>query len=196
VNLPSATVAIEKSVGIGYTGEVELATPKTEAAHRTIPLAGIAVDALHRHFEAQDPPSLFVFPSRRGQLLRSTSFLHYHFHPVLDAAGLPRMPFHDLRHSAATLLKEMDVDLLTVSRVLGHASPATTMQFYGHVTPRLMAGAAEKMDALLGTVSGAESGANGSQMAAKAIIQKSPKSEFVYTTRPSPRSSADRAEVS
>jgi integrase len=49
------------------------------------------------------------------------------------------MPFHDLRHSAATMLTEMEVDVVTVSRMLGHSTPAITMKLYGHTTSALNA---------------------------------------------------------
>jgi len=60
------------------------------------------------------------------------------------------MPFHDLRHSAATLFKELAVDDVTVSRILGHSTPRITMKLYGHVPPRLHREAADKMDTILG----------------------------------------------
>ena len=40
--------------------------------------------------------------------------------------------FHDLRHTFATLLISMNIDVQTVSHKLGHASATTTMNFYVH----------------------------------------------------------------
>ena len=81
------------------------------------------------------------------------------------------MPFHDLRHSAATLLKEKGVDDVTVSRILGHSSPVITMKLYGHVTAMLEERAATAMEDLM-TASGNGSvrrivNPNGSQMTSK-----------------------------
>lgn len=62
------------------------------------------------------------------------------------------MPFHDLRHSVATMLTEMKVDIVTISKILGHASAATTMHIYGH-TPTMKQKAAEKLHAAIGGAS-------------------------------------------
>ncbi|HEV7465336.1 MAG TPA: tyrosine-type recombinase/integrase [Candidatus Dormibacteraeota bacterium] len=105
---------------------------------------------MRAHLVEQKPWSLLVFPSRSGEILSGCNFLRHHFQPVLTRAGLRHMPFHDLRHSAATLLKELGVDDVTVSRILGHSTPAITMKLYGHVTPRLHREAADKMDTILG----------------------------------------------
>jgi site-specific recombinase XerD len=52
-------------------------------------------------------------------------------------------------HFAATALLAAGEDLFTVSRVLGHASVATTASFYGHVQPEKLRQAASRMDAVL-----------------------------------------------
>ena len=58
------------------------------------------------------------------------------------------MRFHDLRHSAATLLIAQGVHPRTVMEILGHSQIATTMNTYGHVLPETMRDAAERMDAI------------------------------------------------
>ena len=68
---------------------------------------------------------------------------------MIEAAGLPRQRFHDLRHCAATLLLEQGVDLAVVSRILGHASITTTANVYGHLTDAMVGRAAEGTDAIL-----------------------------------------------
>lgn len=60
------------------------------------------------------------------------SCLLEHFRQALQQAGLARIRFHDLRHTAATLLLADGVPLVTVSKILGHASPAVTAQIYAH----------------------------------------------------------------
>jgi integrase len=59
------------------------------------------------------------------------------------------MRFHDLRHSAATLLIAQGVHPRTVMGILGHSQIATTMNTYGHVLPETMSDAASRMDAML-----------------------------------------------
>jgi integrase len=59
------------------------------------------------------------------------------------------MRFHDLRHSAATLLLGRGVHPKIVSDLLGHSQIAVTMNTYSHVTPTMQRQAADAMDALL-----------------------------------------------
>ncbi len=71
------------------------------------------------------------------------------FHKALSKAGLPRIRFHDLRHSCATLLLVQGVSPRVVMDVLGHSEIAMTMDTYSHVVPELQREAADKMESLL-----------------------------------------------
>jgi integrase len=114
-------------------------TPKTAASRRTIGITARAVQAL----SAMPPgkPDGLVFDVTPQALLRS------HFYPLLIRAGLPRMPFHDLRHTAVTDMLDSGVPVLAVSQLVGHASVALTLSLYGHLTPRMSSQATAAMDA-------------------------------------------------
>jgi integrase len=71
------------------------------------------------------------------------------FHALLKAAKLPAVRFHDLRHTAATLLLAQGVDPRTIMETLGHSHFSLTMNTYSHVLPALQAEAAAKLDAIL-----------------------------------------------
>ena len=71
------------------------------------------------------------------------------FHALLTEAGLPAIRFHDLRHTAATLLLAQGVDVRTIMETLGHSQISLTLNTYSHVLPALQAEAAAKMDAIL-----------------------------------------------
>jgi integrase len=70
-------------------------------------------------------------------------------HVLLDAAQLPRIRFHDLRHSAASLLIAEGVELVEVSLLLGHSASRITADLYTHLVKQTSAKAARYMDAVL-----------------------------------------------
>jgi integrase len=78
-------------------------------------------------------PNNLVFPTDRGTPQRAGN-LHRAWKRLLTRAGLPDARFHDLRHNAATLALSAGATLFDVSRMLGHASIATTSDTYGHWT--------------------------------------------------------------
>ena len=58
------------------------------------------------------------------------------FQALLKAAAVPRVRFHDLRHTAATLLLSQGVDPRTIMETLGHSQISLTLNTYSHVLPR------------------------------------------------------------
>ena len=70
--------------------------------------------------------------------------------PILKAAKLPDIRFHDLRHSNATLMLAHGADLKTVMDHLGHNQIALTANLYVHRVPRLEREAADRMGSLFG----------------------------------------------
>ena len=132
--------------------------PKTERSRRTITMPGVAVAALRRHRTRQLEEQLAAGSRwRKSGLVFTTSIgtpmhrarLHTSFKQILLAAGLPDIRYHDLRHTAATLLLAQGVDPRTIMETLGHSRISMTMDTYAHVMPALKRGAADKMDAIL-----------------------------------------------
>ena len=76
--------------------------------------------------------------------------LHRDFVRVLKVAEVPRIRFHDLRHSAASLLLAQGVPLRMIMEQLGHSSIALTANTYAHVMPSAMREVADKMEAIIG----------------------------------------------
>jgi integrase len=70
------------------------------------------------------------------------------FWPTLQRDGLPHIRFHDLGHSAATLLLSQGVHPKVVQERLGHSTIAVTMDIYSHVMPSLQREAAQHLDKL------------------------------------------------
>lgn len=69
---------------------------------------------------------------------------------ALARAGLPRSRFHDLRHTAATLMLGQGIHPKIVSEMLGHSQISVTLDLYSHVTPTMQRDAAIAIDAALG----------------------------------------------
>ncbi|MDQ2914684.1 MAG: site-specific integrase [Chloroflexota bacterium] len=140
---------------------IEFAEPKSARSRRQVALTRVAVAALRRHRTAQLEERLragaawidhdLVFASEVGGPLDGSNVLRRAFYPLLRRAGLPRVRFHDLRHSAATLMLSRGVPLKIVSEILGHSQISITADTYMHVTPGMQREAASALDALLGS---------------------------------------------
>jgi integrase len=89
-----------------------------------------------------------VFSTRLGRFLEP-SYINTRFNAAVKAAGLPPMRFHDLRHSAATLLLAMGIHPKVVQELLGHSQISTTMNLYSHVLPSMQRDAMNDMDNFL-----------------------------------------------
>jgi integrase len=68
------------------------------------------------------------------------------YYRLRDGAQLPKIRFHDLLHSAATILKMAGIPDEAIQKLLGHASVRTTQEIYTHLTPGAEKRAAEKME--------------------------------------------------
>jgi integrase len=160
VDLDRATVQAHASLQRAG-GVKRIKEPKTAAGRRRIALSAIAVAALRRHRVAQLDERIhagpawqeqdLVFPNRRGRMACYTTVTVTHFKPALKHAGLPDIRFHDLRHTAATLLLLLllqNVPTKVVSEMLGHASVAITLDLYSHVLPTMQDSAAAALDRL------------------------------------------------
>jgi integrase len=132
--------------------------PKSDAGRRGIRLGSTALEKLKQHKGLQDQQRLFagdrwqeydlIFPSTIGTPMGPRNLLR-DFKGLLQKSGLPEIRFHDLRHSAATLMLEQGVHPKVVQERLGHSSITLTLDTYSHVLPSLQEDAAEKLDDLL-----------------------------------------------
>ena len=128
-------------------GEIVEAPLKTKNAYRTLPLADDTIQVLKQQ-RKKVCSSPWVFPSPTGGPISPDSVLHM-LHRVLKRAGLPRVRFHDLRHTFATLALQNGVDIKTVSGMLGHFSAGFTLDTYAHVTTAAQKEAAKTMGKVL-----------------------------------------------
>jgi integrase len=89
-----------------------------------------------------------IFPTRLGTPMHPTSMTK-DFNLVLAKAGLPNLRFHDLRHTAATLMLQQGIHPKIVQERLGHADISLTLNTYSHVMHGMQEEAASKLDELL-----------------------------------------------
>jgi integrase len=144
----------------GRKSELRATETKTDGSRRTIALPDSVVRALRAHRVHQAQERLvagtlwedhgLVFTNRVGRPIEPI-LIHREYKSLLKKAGLPTtLRFHDLRHSAASLLLAQGVHPRAIMELLGHSSITVTMNTYGHVLPAMMREAADKMDAIIG----------------------------------------------
>ena len=153
-----------KMPGKGY---VE-AEPKTQKSRRSIMIAPFALEALKQHQERQLEAKLkagsawqehdYVFCTSIGTHLNPTRDILDQLKVLLKKAGLPDMRFHDLRHSAATLLLSVGVHPKVVQEILGHSQISITMDVYSHMLPGMQQDAMSRLNDAIkeGMLSGAD----------------------------------------
>ncbi len=90
-----------------------------------------------------------VFPTTIGTPLDVSDLTYRSFRPLLGRAGLPRIRFHDLRHTYATLMLQVDAHPRTVQDILGHAEFGITMDTYTHPSLESQREPACRLDKLL-----------------------------------------------
>ena len=158
VNMDSSTISVRKTLQRTSEGHV-LADPKTTQSRRHVGLTTTALQALQRHRVQQNKERLrvgaawqdldMVFSDPVGGFIKEWNLRKQSFLPLLQRAGLPIIRFHDLRHTAATLMMGRGVHPKIVSEMLGHSQVSITLDLYSHVTPTMQREATDAMDALL-----------------------------------------------
>ena len=121
--------------------------PKTASSRRLIPLAPQALAALRQQRQRQLEARLRAGPAWvGGEWVFTTAigtpydarWVRRQFRALLARAGLPRIRFHDLRHTTASLLLAAGTHPRVVSSLLGHSTIHVTLDIYSHVTPGLV----------------------------------------------------------
>jgi integrase len=133
--------------------------PKSANARRTVPLCEPAVEVLRRQKEQvramrQHADMVWqewglVFPSAVGTPLDGSNVTH-HLQRRLEAADLPRVTFHALRHTCGSLLHQEGVPSRTIMEVLGHSQITLTLGTYCHASNAMFDEAAGALARALG----------------------------------------------
>jgi integrase len=162
IDLDARRLRVSRQVQRGEANSSDsfIFTEPKAASRRTVDFPARTVEALKRHRKRQVQDKLkaggayqdyaLVFATSLGTPFRPETVTQRSFKPLSRRAGLPRIRFHDLRHTYATLLLIRGVHPTYVQRALGHASVKMTLDRYSHWMPSMGRATAEAIDAALG----------------------------------------------
>jgi integrase len=161
IDLDAGRLTVEQSLEQTAAHGVRAKAPKTAKGRRTITLPSITVTELRGHWRAQQeqrlalgmgksPPDSPVLATWDGKFV-TPSALNHAWRRQTREIGMPNVGLHSLRHTHASMLIAAGVDVLTISRRLGHSSPTITLNVYGHLVHGTDDRAAQVMDAAFGS---------------------------------------------
>ncbi|MFC7660897.1 site-specific integrase [Pseudonocardia benzenivorans] len=140
VDLDGNRLVVRQSLS-WVNGRAVLQPPKTRTSRRVIPLPDVVATALREHRKRQDDEradagdhwedSGFVFTTRRGAPMSPYTLSKY-WRDLREKAGLGTLRFHDLRHTAVSLLLALGVPPHVVREIAGHSDIKVTMTVYAH----------------------------------------------------------------
>jgi integrase len=152
--------ALEETAAHG----VRFKQPKTRAGKRDVTLPELVIATLRRHRLAQlelraqlglgklgDDDLLFPHPTRGGPI-PPRNFSNRTWKWAVKSFGMPDINFHALRHTHASQLIAAGVDVVTVSKRLGHSSPTVTLAVYSHLFASNDSKAAKAINEALGSI--------------------------------------------
>jgi integrase len=145
VDLEAGMLQVRRTLTVTKDGPA-FTPPKTAKSRRSVKLTIRAVEALREHLQHQLAEiekmgdlcrdDGLIFSTTVGTPINPRNLTGRSFKPLLERAGLPQsVRFHDLRHTAATLLMSRGVHPKLVQELLGHATIAITLDTYSHVLP-------------------------------------------------------------
>lgn len=161
LDLDKGTAQIARSLEETKSDGLRFKTPKSKAGIRTVTLPASAIAALQTHRKAQLVQRLalglgkpgkdaLVFCNPNGEPIRP-SRVSGAWRDLVKARKLPKIRFHDLRHTHASALIASGLDVVKISRRLGHASPVVTLTVYAHLFKPSDDGAADAIEAAMRT---------------------------------------------
>ena len=145
VDWKNGIIKVRRSIA-RMNGEIVESTLKTKNSYRAVTISQQAIEVLKE--QKAKTNDAYVFPSPNGGPISPDS-VNNMLKRVLARAGIPKVRFHDLRHTFATIALQNGVDIKTVSGMLGHFSAGFTLDTYAHVTTSAQKEAAETMGNIL-----------------------------------------------
>lgn len=142
VDLEKQVVYIKQSIAETKKG-VQVSPLKTPSSYRQVAIDPFLISILKEQIHKNNEYKLKLGPEYQdnglvfchvdGMLYRPTS-LNRPFNRFIELSGVPKIRFHDLRHTHASLLLELNVNPKIVADRLGHSSVKITLDTYSHVS--------------------------------------------------------------
>ena len=148
LNFKTGVLNVNKQV-YDVRGQLQISTPKTKNSVRKIVLPPAVVAVLRGYKKTVDSRWMFPSPVKKDCPI-TPGVVRRRLQLILEHAGCKHVRFHDLRHTFATLALENDMDVKTLSAMLGHVSAATTLDIYTHITDDMRLTAAANIDRGIG----------------------------------------------
>lgn len=137
---------------VEVSGALSITPTKTSRSRRRVELGALAIEALQRRraaYECEAHGAALVFTTPTGEPLRRSNLRKRSFQPIADAAGVPELTIHGLRHACASLMAATSATPKTIQEVLGHATVQMTLDRYSHLLPTLQHEAVTQLDETL-----------------------------------------------
>ena len=126
IHIKSSIIRISTTKNTEQKTQFVIADPKTKTSIREIPITTKLFSILKNAY----PASIFVV-SNTADFVPPRTF-EYRFHKILARHNIPDTNFHTLRHTFATRCVEKNVDVKTLSEILGHSNVSITLNYYVH----------------------------------------------------------------
>ena len=141
IDFDNRRLRVERSLSAVTNGKIQIGETKTGAGKRTIVLPPTLAALLTKRKENALNEWVFYNPCNPN-LPMNPAAAYQKLHTILKNAELPRIRFHDLRHTFATHATKGGVDPKTLSGILGHTNASFTLDTYTHVTGDMQKNAA------------------------------------------------------
>ncbi len=143
INFEISTLSVRRNLQ-RVRGKTIIGEPKSDKSRRNVAIPSFVLEDLKKNRRNEG----LIFTTSNGTAF-SPRNIQRHFANTLVKLGLPKIRFHDLRHTFASIMFAQNIHPKTVQEALGHSSISLTLDTYSHMIPTLQKEAAEKLDGVL-----------------------------------------------
>ena len=133
VDLDRGLIIVDRQLIHTNGGEWQFVDPKTTASVREVPIGAYLIDELQFHLSVFESHTGLMFESPKRQPIRRNRVSDTILRRAYEAAGIPKVGAHGLRHFFVSLLINEGLSVKAVQVTVGHASARETFDTYGHL---------------------------------------------------------------